>query len=74
MLEESNLGKEDFYHYSNKVKSVYFFVGCAPKDKVGTFSLHSCDFCIDESILTKVSAVLSNAAICLLMKNDEEVL
>lgn len=74
MLEESNLGGEDFYHYSNKVKVVYFFVGCAPKDKVGTFSLHSCDFCIDESILARVSAVLSNAAICFLMKKDEEVL
>lgn len=70
MLEESNLGGEDFYHYSKKVKSVYFFVGCAPKDKVGTFSLHSCDFCIDESILRYVAAVLANAAVCLLIKND----
>ncbi|CAL82704.1 amidohydrolase [Clostridium botulinum] len=69
ILEEDNLGGEDFYHYSKKVKSVYFFVGCAPKDKVGSFSLHSSDFCIDESILGNVSAILANAAICFLMKN-----
>lgn len=68
MLEENNLGGEDFYHYSKQVKSVYFFVGCAPKDKVGTFSLHSSDFCIDESILGNVAAVLANAAVWFLEK------
>ncbi len=70
MLEESNLGGEDFYHYSQKVKSVYFFVGCAPKNKVGTFSLHSSNFCIDENILGTVAAVLSNTAISFFMNNN----
>ncbi|EJO5349424.1 hypothetical protein NRP93_003602 [Clostridium botulinum] len=69
ILEKDNFGEKDFYHYSKKVKSVYFFVGCALKDKAGSFSLHSLDFCIDERILACVAAILANATICFLVFN-----
>ncbi|MCR1953357.1 M20 family metallopeptidase [Clostridioides mangenotii] len=66
---ESYLGGEDFCFYSEERRSAYFFVGCVPLENVGKVSLHSCDFCICENILSKVSGIFAMTAVNILNGN-----
>lgn len=66
---KNNLGGEDFSYFTQKRKGVYFFVGSSSKENIDKFDLHSNSFCIDENILSMVSACMSKIAIDLLTNN-----
>ena len=62
IIEENNLGGENFVEFSSRVPSVYFFVGIKPQGQLDAPGLHSPDFAFDDSVLADTSAVFSALA------------
>lgn len=59
IIEECSLGGDNFSEFSRRVPSVYMYVGVKDKRSKEEFSIHSPQFILDESAISKASAVLS---------------
>lgn len=68
MSYDKNLGGEDFYLFTERKKGIYFFIGTTPEEHLGEFGLHSNKFFIDNNVIYKASAALSNIILNLLEK------
>lgn len=62
IIEEDNLGGENFSEYSERVPSVYMFIGIRPKEKAEIPGLHSPDYQFDDSVLARASAAFAEIA------------
>ena len=51
IIEEDNLGGENFSEYSSLVPAVYMFVGIKPKEKAEVPGLHSPLYQFDDTVL-----------------------
>lgn len=51
IIEEDNLGGENFAEYSSRVPSVYMFIGIKPADQQEAPGLHSPQYRFDDQIL-----------------------
>ncbi len=51
IIEEDNLGGENFAEYSSRVPSVYMFIGIRPVEKEEIPGLHSPDYRFDDDVL-----------------------
>lgn len=60
IIEDDNLGGENFAEFSSRVPSTYMFVGIK-NDKLSEepFALHSPKFMLDENVLAKAAAVFA---------------
>ena len=59
VIEEDNLGGENFSEFSSRVPSCYMFVGIRNEALARPFALHSPEFMLDESVLAKAAAVFA---------------
>lgn len=60
IIEEDNLGGENFAEFSSRVPSTYMFVGIKnEKLSAEPFALHSPKFMLDESVLAKAAGVFA---------------
>ena len=62
IIEEDNLGGENFSEYSARVPSIYMFIGIKPKEKSEVLGLHSPDYQFDDSVLSKAAAAFAEIA------------
>ena len=63
IMEEDNLGGENFAEYSSRVPAVYMFIGIRPEEKKEIPGLHSPKYQFDDSVLSRASAVFANIAV-----------
>ncbi|MCR4956333.1 MAG: amidohydrolase [Lachnospiraceae bacterium] len=68
VLEEDNLGGENFCEFSSRVPSVYLFMGIKNEAIAPEFSLHSPKYMLDESVLVKAAGCFASIAIDALKK------
>lgn len=62
IIEEDNLGGENFSEYSSRVPSVYMFVGIKPKEETQVPGLHSPQFAFDDRVLARAAAAFAEIA------------
>lgn len=58
IIEEDNLGGENFSEYSIRVPATYMFVGIQ-QEGIAPFDLHSPEYILDESVLVNASKVFA---------------
>ena len=63
LIEKDNLGGENFSAFSQKVPSVYIYIGNNETDDGSAAWLHDSRFKFDDNILANASAVFANLAI-----------
>ena len=63
IIEEDNLGGENFAEYSCRVPAVYMFIGIKPKEKEAIPGLHSPEYQFDDTVLAGAAAAFANIAI-----------
>ena len=59
IIEEDNLGGENFAEYSAKVPSVYMFIGIKPEGETEVWGLHSPKYRFDDGVLAKAAGVFA---------------
>ncbi|MBQ8804235.1 MAG: amidohydrolase [Tyzzerella sp.] len=59
IVEECSLGGDNFSEFSRRVPSVYMYVGIKDEQQKEEFSIHSPQFILEESAISKAAAVLS---------------
>lgn len=64
VIEEDNLGGENFAEYSSRVPSVYLFIGIRPAGKGEIPGLHSPDYRFDDRALAKAAGVFAAVGYC----------
>lgn len=62
IIEEDNLGGENFSEYSARVPAIYMFIGIKPEEKSEVPGLHSPDYQFDDSVLSKAAAAFAEIA------------
>ena len=62
IIEEDNLGGENFSEYSKRVPSVYMFIGIRPKEKTEIPGLHSPQYRFDDNVLEGAAASFAEIA------------
>ena len=63
IIEEDNLGGENFAEYSCRVPAVYMFIGIKPEEKEAIPGLHSPEYQFDDTVLAGAAAAFANIAI-----------
>ena len=63
IIEEDNLGGENFAEYSSRVPAVYMFIGIKPEEKEAIPGLHSPEYQFDDTVLAGAAAAFANIAI-----------
>ena len=63
IIEEDNLGGENFAEYSSRVPAVYMFIGIKPEEKEAISGLHSPEYQFDDTVLAGAAAAFANIAI-----------
>ena len=63
IIEDDNLGGENFAEYSSRVPSVYMFIGIKPEERKEVPGLHSPEYQFDDSVLAGAAAAFANIAI-----------
>ena len=63
IIEEDNLGGENFAEYSCRVPAVYMFIGIKPEEKKESPGLHSPEYQFDDTVLAGAAAAFANIAI-----------
>ena len=63
IIEEDNLGGENFSEYSSRVPSVYMFIGIRPEDQKEIPGLHSPKYKFDDSVLAGAAASFASIGI-----------
>ena len=63
IIEEDNLGGENFAEYSCRVPAVYMFIGIKPEEKEAIPGLHSPEYQFDDTVLEGAAAAFANIAI-----------
>lgn len=63
IIEEDNLGGENFAEYSCRVPAVYMFIGIKPEEKEAIPGLHSPEYQFDDTVLAGAAATFANIAI-----------
>ena len=63
IIEEDNLGGENFAEYSCRVPAVYMFIGIKPEEKEAISGLHSPEYQFDDTVLAGAAAAFANIAI-----------
>ncbi len=51
IIEEDNLGGENFAEYSSRVPAVYMFIGIKPEEKEAIPGLHNPEYQFDDTVL-----------------------
>ena len=62
IIEENHLGGENFSEYSERVPSVYLFIGIRPKDKAEIPGLHSPKYRFDDQALAGAAGTFAAIA------------
>lgn len=62
VLNHGAMTGEDFCYFSNKVPSLFFYVGTRNEEEGLTYPLHNCNFNIDERILLNTALLLATLA------------
>ena len=62
IIEEDNLGGENFSEYSKRVPSVYMFIGIRPKEKEEIPGLHSPEYQFDDQVLAGAAGSFASIA------------
>ena len=63
IIEEDNLGGENFAEYSSRVPSVYMFIGIKPEGRAEIPGLHSTEYRFDDSVLSGAAAAFASIGI-----------
>ena len=63
IIEEDNLGGENFAEYSSRVPSVYMFIGIKPEGRAEIPGLHSPEYRFDDSVLSGAAAAFASIGI-----------
>ena len=63
IIEEDNLGGENFAEYSSRIPAVYMFIGIKPEEKEAIPGLHSSEYQFDDTVLAGAAAAFANIAI-----------
>lgn len=61
IIEEDNLGGENFAEYSCRVPSAYMFIGIRPKEEKEIPGLHSPEYRFDDQVLARAAGVFAAA-------------